>query len=190
MNGLTSHAHARSTGKRRRARTRHLRAPSERPGMAPSTTQTGFIPAGGRPLQILRVPTGPMTFNRAVTLIIDDPRSLGNIWPEVDEMLKRSFYPAKAIAGTELFGAIETADREERLARIGAAVHADFGAIEPPAPGPNQYRCDICGGIFDKAWTNDDAEAELRRNFPGLKPGDCGITCDNCFDAIMGSPDD
>lgn len=48
-------------------------------------------------------------------------------------------------------------------------------------PGPNQYKCDACGGVFDKGWTDEKAAAELGEKFPGFTQEDCDVVCDDCF---------
>jgi len=61
---------------------------------------------------------------------------------------------------------------------------SDGAGVDPrnlPNVGPNQYRCDACGGVFDKGWSDDEAAAELSENFPGFTPEDSGIVCDSCY---------
>lgn len=55
-----------------------------------------------------------------------------------------------------------------------------FATEEKPV-GPNQYRCDMCAGVFDKAWTDEEAKAELGENFGDISTDDCGIVCDDCY---------
>jgi DNA-directed RNA polymerase subunit RPC12/RpoP len=50
---------------------------------------------------------------------------------------------------------------------------------------PNEYTCAICGGTFKKGWSDEDAAAELRTNWPGIPPEDCAIVCDDCFRRIL-----
>jgi hypothetical protein len=45
------------------------------------------------------------------------------------------------------------------------------------------FTCAACGGVFEKGWT--DAEAEAERIANGWASTDCGITCDDCFKLIM-----
>lgn len=48
--------------------------------------------------------------------------------------------------------------------------------------GPNQYQCSVCGGIFDKGWSDEQAVEELKKNFSGSgDPDDCDILCDDCY---------
>ena len=47
------------------------------------------------------------------------------------------------------------------------------------------YKCAMCGGVFEKGWTDEEAEQELQQNFQGITPDDCDIVCDDCY-KIMG----
>lgn len=49
------------------------------------------------------------------------------------------------------------------------------------APGPNQYRCEMCQGVFPKGWTDADAEAELAKNFPDADREQCAEVCTDCY---------
>lgn len=54
--------------------------------------------------------------------------------------------------------------------------------------GPNQYRCDQCGEIFDKGRTDEEAHAEAVQTFGAAldPPGDPpAVVCDDCYDEIM-----
>ena len=42
-----------------------------------------------------------------------------------------------------------------------------------------QYRCEMCNGVFDFGWPDDEAKAEAKGN--GLNVDDCGIVCDDCY---------
>lgn len=46
---------------------------------------------------------------------------------------------------------------------------------------PNQYRCAMCDGVFERGWSEEEALAELGDNFSGFEPDDCGIVCDPCY---------
>ena len=48
----------------------------------------------------------------------------------------------------------------------------------------NQYRCSMCGGVFDKGWSDDEAKKELDATFPGIKVEDCDVVCDDCYKKI------
>jgi hypothetical protein len=55
--------------------------------------------------------------------------------------------------------------------------------------GPNQYRCEVCEGVFDKGWSDEEASAELAETFQGFSEDECGMVCDDCYKA-MGFGDD
>lgn len=46
-------------------------------------------------------------------------------------------------------------------------------------PKPGQYKCEMCGGIFDFGWTEEEAQAEAEEK--GLDVSECGIVCDDCY---------
>lgn len=47
-------------------------------------------------------------------------------------------------------------------------------------PGPNQYECAMCGGIFNKSQTDEEADEECVKFFPGNdEPRE--VVCDDCF---------
>ena len=46
---------------------------------------------------------------------------------------------------------------------------------------PDEYRCEICGGIFKKGWSDEDAIAEQKRNFNEAPAEDDAILCDDCY---------
>lgn len=45
----------------------------------------------------------------------------------------------------------------------------------------NEYQCAMCGGIFEKEWTDEEAEAELKEIFGDVPKENCGIVCDDCY---------
>lgn len=47
--------------------------------------------------------------------------------------------------------------------------------------GPGQFRCASCGGVFDKAWSDEEAEEEREELFPGVASKDCAVVCGVCF---------
>lgn len=52
----------------------------------------------------------------------------------------------------------------------------------------NEFQCAKCKRIFDKGWTDDEAEAEANQNFPGLdcnNAAEAAIICDDCYNAMM-----
>lgn len=60
---------------------------------------------------------------------------------------------------------------------------ADGGlAIESTPLLADEYRCAMCGGVFKKAWTDEEAKAEQEANGWGaLAPEDSAVVCDNCY---------
>lgn len=55
--------------------------------------------------------------------------------------------------------------------------------MDESTPGPGQFCCDECGGIFDDG-DEDAALAEAEAN--GFDSSDCGVVCDECYARIMG----
>jgi hypothetical protein len=47
-------------------------------------------------------------------------------------------------------------------------------------PGPGQFLCEMCGGVFDSD-ADDDTRARAEAKANGLDPADCGVVCDDCF---------
>ena len=52
------------------------------------------------------------------------------------------------------------------------------------AEAPEIYTCCHCGVVFETAWSEEDARAELEQRFPGVAVEDCHVVCDGC-DALM-----
>lgn len=50
----------------------------------------------------------------------------------------------------------------------------------------NEYICDLCKGVFKKAWTDKEAEAEYRKMFKTECIANIGraIVCDDCYKHI------
>ena len=53
----------------------------------------------------------------------------------------------------------------------------------------NEYQCALCGGIFQKVWSDDEANAEYAELFPDQQDEPMEVVCENCF-KIMGLGDD
>jgi hypothetical protein len=48
----------------------------------------------------------------------------------------------------------------------------------------SEYECNMCRGIFEKGWTDEEAKAEAEKNeFP---LDECSLVCENCYNIIMG----
>jgi hypothetical protein len=44
----------------------------------------------------------------------------------------------------------------------------------------NTFKCAVCEETFEKGWSDEKAEAELRENF-NVPVEDCAIVCDGCY---------
>lgn len=51
---------------------------------------------------------------------------------------------------------------------------------------PNEFKCDECGGVFEKGWSDEEAYAEQENNFGDMPNEQMAIVCDDCFKEIMG----
>lgn len=55
-------------------------------------------------------------------------------------------------------------------------------------PGPGQYCCENCGGIFDKGRSDEEARKEAEAEFGDALESDGeapAIVCDDCYVEIM-----
>jgi hypothetical protein len=62
----------------------------------------------------------------------------------------------------------------------------------PPKPanvieilGPNRFRCACCLRVNFKAWSDEESQAELHKNFGPDFEGDTELLCDNCYDVVL-----
>ncbi len=46
---------------------------------------------------------------------------------------------------------------------------------------PDKYRCAACCKVFEKAWSDAEAESELAEKFPGYPVEETDIVCDDCY---------
>ena len=53
----------------------------------------------------------------------------------------------------------------------------------------NEYKCAACGNVYEKGWSDEEAQAELEQDFPGFKTEDCGIICDDCHKKFWSDTD-
>lgn len=51
----------------------------------------------------------------------------------------------------------------------------------------NEYKCRMCGVVFEKAWSDEEAAQELKDNFGNPSIDDCDIVCDDCYKNFMGT---
>lgn len=51
----------------------------------------------------------------------------------------------------------------------------------------SEYTCDMCGGTYEKAWTDEEAEEEYISRGYGVDPEKEGasLVCDGCFCAVL-----
>ena len=52
------------------------------------------------------------------------------------------------------------------------------------AVGEGQFQCDECGGIYDKTWSDDEAQEESVALFGALPRDELAVVCDDCFKAM------
>lgn len=51
---------------------------------------------------------------------------------------------------------------------------------------PNQFRCDRCGGVFNRGWSEEESRAEQVTNLPEIPPSDRdAVLCDDCYEVFM-----
>jgi len=48
----------------------------------------------------------------------------------------------------------------------------------------DMFRCAQCGGVFEKAWTDEEAQAEFAENFAEHSLDDAALVCDECYKAL------
>ena len=49
----------------------------------------------------------------------------------------------------------------------------------------DEYQCAACGGMFEKGWTDEEADAERKELFPNLAESESAIVCDDCFKKVV-----
>lgn len=55
-----------------------------------------------------------------------------------------------------------------------------------PAVGPDEFRCGVCGGVFTKAWSDEESLAEHRETFgEPPPPEDRAHICDECYPRFL-----
>jgi hypothetical protein len=47
----------------------------------------------------------------------------------------------------------------------------------------NEFQCAMCGGVFEKGWSDEEAEREV--NFPSIPPSEFSLICDDCYEKKM-----
>jgi len=48
-----------------------------------------------------------------------------------------------------------------------------------PNPGPGEYRCEMCRGIFAFGWSDEEARKEAEDK--GIDPNASSLVCDDCY---------
>lgn len=47
------------------------------------------------------------------------------------------------------------------------------------------FKCSACGGTFEKARSDEEAEAEMHETFGDLPKDDQSVVCDQCWEIIQ-----
>jgi len=48
-----------------------------------------------------------------------------------------------------------------------------------------EFKCELCGGVFEKEWSDEEAKEEYERNFKEYKNEPTAIICDDCYRIVM-----
>ena len=51
------------------------------------------------------------------------------------------------------------------------------------------FRCSACATVFRSSISDEEAQAEAERDFPGHKPEDMDVLCDDCYEAFTTAMD-
>jgi hypothetical protein len=70
-----------------------------------------------------------------------------------------------------------------RGAACGAAIETN--SMTKERLKKNEYRCAVCGGVFTKGWSEEEAVAEMQRDFPDYDLEQCDVVCDGCYREIL-----
>jgi hypothetical protein len=49
----------------------------------------------------------------------------------------------------------------------------------------NEYQCDMCKGIFDKGWSDEEAKEEHFGRHPDVPLEETGMVCDPCYKILL-----
>ena len=49
----------------------------------------------------------------------------------------------------------------------------------------NEYKCDMCKGVFKKGWSDEEQTKEMKDNFGDLPEKERATVCDDCYKNIM-----
>lgn len=50
----------------------------------------------------------------------------------------------------------------------------------------DRFQCAVCKDVFTKGRSDEEAIADLERDFPGTEVSQCGVVCSSCFAAMFG----
>src|SRR5450755_3189041 len=48
----------------------------------------------------------------------------------------------------------------------------------------NEYQCAMCGGVFTKGWSEQEARAETQSYWPDTPQEDLAVICDDCWQKV------
>ncbi len=48
----------------------------------------------------------------------------------------------------------------------------------------NKYQCSCCNNIYDKGWSDEESEAEMKDLWGNLPKKERAVVCDDCFQKI------
>lgn len=75
-------------------------------------------------------------------------------------------------------------DRQVKQRRADRARRVRIG-IEENKLEENQYRCNHCGEVFNKGWSEEEAMAEHKENWGDYPIELCRVICDDCYNEFM-----
>lgn len=52
---------------------------------------------------------------------------------------------------------------------------------------PDTYRCARCRVVFEKGWSDEEADAEAQQTFGEIPPDERVVVCHDCYLAILTS---
>lgn len=65
-----------------------------------------------------------------------------------------------------------------------ATPNVDATRDATPVLAANEYRCAMCGAVYEKGWSDEDAEAEKNEHFAGVPLDECALVCDPCYQHV------
>lgn len=48
----------------------------------------------------------------------------------------------------------------------------------------DEYQCAMCGGVFTKGWSEQEARAETQQYWPDTPQEDLAVVCDDCWQKV------